>query len=106
MLHGVRSCLEYRRTRDIAAARSGRNPDLSPHLSFLDMGGHGYSVVHATGDWLEVEFVCIPRPIERSTAPDGGPLRYRVTHRARRWMRGEQPRLQQRVVEGSPLLCV
>jgi alkaline phosphatase D len=106
MLHGVRSCLEYRRTRDIAAARSGRNPDLSPHLSFLDMGGHGYSVVHATGDWLEVEFVCIPRPIERSTAPDGGPLRYRVTHRAQRWMRGEQPRLQQRVVEGSPLLCV
>src|SRR4029077_20193264 len=76
MLHGVRSCLEYQRTGDIAAAHAARNPELSPHLSFLDMGGHGYSLVQATPQWIEVEFVCIPRPIDRSTEPDGGPLRY------------------------------
>jgi alkaline phosphatase D len=106
MLHGVRSCLEYQRTRDIAAARAARNPDLSPHLSFLDFGGHGYSLVHATRDWLEVEFVCIPRPIERSTERDGGPLRYRVAHRVQRWGKGERPRLEQRVIEGSAPLSV
>jgi alkaline phosphatase D len=106
LLRGVRSCLEYQRTRDIAVARAARNPDLSPHLSFLDFGGHGYSIVHATREWLEVEFVCIPRPIERSTERDGGPLRYRVTHRVQRWEKGERPRLEQRVLEGSAPLSI
>ena len=79
--HGVRSCLEYLRSGDIAKARALSNPELSPHLSFVDMGGHGYSVVHATSEFLETEFVCIPRPIERSDRPDGGALRYRVRSR-------------------------
>jgi alkaline phosphatase D len=106
LLQGVRSCLEYQRTRDIAAARAARNPDLSPHLSFLDFGGHGYSIVHATRDWLEVEFVCIPRPIVRNTERDGGPLRYRVAHRVQCWGKGEPPRLEQRLIEGNPQLSI
>jgi alkaline phosphatase D len=106
MMRGVRACLEYQRTRDIEAARKLTNPDLSPHLSFLDMGGHGYSVVRATGAWIEVEFVCIPRPIERSTGADGGPIAYRVVHRARRWQHGQVPRLEQRILEGNPQLSI
>lgn len=106
MLHGVRSCLEYQHSGDVTAARAARNPELSPHLSFLDMGGHGYSVVQATPHWIEVEFVCIPRPIDRSTEPDGGPLRYRVIHRARRWRKNERPHLEQRIVEGSAPLSI
>ena len=69
--HGVRSCLEYAKSGDIARARALSNPDVSPHVKFVDMGGHGYAVVCATGDWMETEFVCIPRPIERSDAPMG-----------------------------------
>ena len=42
--HGVRACLEYQRTGDLAAARRASNPELSPHLRFVDMGGHGYAV--------------------------------------------------------------
>jgi alkaline phosphatase D len=52
------------------------------------------------------EFVCIQRPITRSTSPDGGPLQYRVLHRARLWKRGERPRLEQRVIEGAPSLSI
>ena len=66
--HGVRSCLEYQKSGDIEAARRLSNPDLSPHLSFIDMGGHGYATVRVTSDALESEFVCIPRPLERSRA--------------------------------------
>ena len=106
MLRGVRASLEYQRSRDIGAARRLTNPDLSPHLSFLDMGGHGYSVVRATGEWIEVEFVCIPRPLERSSSPEGGALRYRVVHRAQRWGAGQVPRLEQRVIEGNPILSL
>jgi len=106
MLQGVRSCLEYQRTRDIAASRAVRNPDLSPHLSFLDFGGHGYSIVHATRDWREVEFVCIPRPTGRSIERDGGPLRYRVAHRVQSWGKGQLPRLEQRVIEGGAQLSI
>jgi alkaline phosphatase D len=100
--HGVRACLEYAASGDPARARAASNPDNAPHLAFVDMGGHGYSVVRADGDALEAEFVCIPRPIARSDAPDGGPLRYRVLHRAPRWRPGERPTLERRVLEGDP----
>jgi alkaline phosphatase D len=104
--HGVASCLEYQRSGDAAKARAARNPDLAPHLSFIDMGGHGYAVVTASSDAIETEFVCIPRPIERSATPDGGPLRYRVVHRAKLWAKGERPVLEQRVIEGDPGLSI
>jgi alkaline phosphatase D len=106
MMRGVRACLEYQRSRDIGAARAATNPELSPHLAFLDLGGHGYSVVRAGSDFLEVEFVAIARPIERSDAADGGPLEYRVVHRAHRWGPGESPRLEQHVLEGNPALSI
>src|ERR1022692_1125006 len=38
--HGVRSCFEYAQSGDIAKARALSNPNLSPHVSFIDMGGH------------------------------------------------------------------
>jgi alkaline phosphatase D len=106
MHHGVRSCLEYQRTGDAAAARRASNPELAPHLSFLDMGGHGYATLRVAGDAVECEFVCIPRPIERSATTDGGPLRYRVAHRVPLWRSGERPRLEQRVIEGDPGLSI
>jgi len=100
--HGVKSCLEYAKSGDIKKARALTNPDLSPHVSFIDMGGHGYAVVRATSDTLETEFVCIPRPLERSDRADGGPLLYRTRHRARLWRKGERPNLALDIVEGDP----
>ncbi len=104
--HGVRSCFEYAQSGDIAKARALSNRDLSPHLSFVDMGGHGYSVVHATSGFIETEFVCIPRPVERSDGPDGGPLRYRVTFRTGLWKDGEAPKLEMKILEGDPKFSV
>lgn len=106
MHRGVKACLEYQRSGDIQAARAATNPELSPHLEFIDMAGHGYAVVTAAPDHLETEFVCIQRPVERATTDDGGPLRYRVTHRARLWQAGERPVLEQKVLEGDPKLSV
>jgi alkaline phosphatase D len=103
---GVRSALEYARSGDIQRARALTNPDLAPHLEFVDMGGHGYSVVTAAADAVNVEFVCIPRPVARANSPDGGPLRYRVAHRAARWTHGERPTLTQKVIEGDPKLSI
>jgi alkaline phosphatase D len=102
----VRSCLEYARSGDIAKARALTNPKLSPHVSFVDMGGHGYSVVRATSEFIETEFVCIPRPLERSERPDGGVLSYRVRARADLWKNGEAPKLQVQVLEGDPKFSV
>jgi alkaline phosphatase D len=70
------------------------------------MGGHGYSVVHATSDAFETEFVCIPRPIERSDRPDGGPLSYRARSRTVLWNKGETPKLKIEVLEGDPKFSV
>jgi len=104
--HGVRSCLEYAKTHDVAKARAVSNPDNAPHVSFVDMGGHGYAVVRASGDAFETEFVCIERPSEPSAAPDGGPLRYRVAHRTPLWKPGELPVLTQRILEGDPRFSI
>src|SRR4030095_2936905 len=64
--HGVRSCLEYRSSRDLERARRVSNPVLAPHLAFLDWGGHGYAALRVSAEAAECEFVCIPRPLERS----------------------------------------
>jgi alkaline phosphatase D len=104
--HGVRSCFEYAKSFDRAKARALSNPNLAPHLTFVDIGGHGYATVRLTGDEMRTEFVCIPRPIERNASPDGGPLRYRVVHTAKLWRPGEPPRLAQQVLEGDPGLSV
>jgi len=104
--HGVRSCLEYHRSGDILKARQLANPDLAPHVSFVDMAGHGYAVAHVSAEAFECEFVCIPRPLERSEHADGGPLLYRVRHRARLWARGQRPTLEQTVLDGNPALSL
>ncbi|HJT71773.1 MAG TPA: alkaline phosphatase D family protein [Terriglobales bacterium] len=99
--HGVRSCLEYAKTGDIEKARAQSNPELSPHLRFVDMGGHGYAVVTASSDAFETEFICIPRPVERSADANGGPLRYRVRSRSGLWKADERPKLELQVLEGD-----
>lgn len=104
--HGVRACFEYAKTRDAERARAVSNPDLSPHLDFVDMSAHGYATVRFDATAVECEFVCIPRPLERAATDDGGPLRYRVVHRASLWKAGERPRLEQRIVEGDPGLAI
>jgi len=103
---GVRAALEYAASGDIAKARALTNPDVAPHLEFVDMAGHGYSVVTAGPDAIDTEFVCIVRPIKRAETPDGGPLRYRVSHQAKLWRPGTLPKLTQRVIEGDPKLSV
>jgi alkaline phosphatase D len=91
VLHGIQAGLET----------GAPNSEFAPHLKFMDWGGHGYTIVRASSDALEVEFVCIPRPNERAPGEDGGPLRYRVRHRAKLWQAGEAPVLEQTVLEGD-----
>jgi alkaline phosphatase D len=104
--HGVRACFEYAKTFDLERARSLSNPDLAPHLEFVDLGGHGYAKVQLSADEMRTEFVCIPRPIARSERPDGGPIRYRVLHTAALWKSGELPRLKASVLEGDVGLAI
>ena len=99
--HGVRSCLEYQRTGSLKQALAASNPDLAPHLAFLDMGGHGYAALRVEAEAARCDFVCLPRPLERSATPDGGPLRYQVSHRVALWRKGETPRLERALSEGD-----
>jgi alkaline phosphatase D len=106
MMHGVRAGLALQRTGDLKQALAESNSQLAPHLSFIDVGAHGYSVVRADQDQLEVEFVCLPRPLERSAGADGGPLGYRVAYRVKRWQMNTQPKLERTKVEGMLPLVV
>jgi len=101
LIHGVRAGLELQRTGDLKQALAARNPQLAPHLSFVDLGAHGYSVVRVAQDHLEVEFVCVPRPLARSASVDGGPVAYRVTHHVDHWLPGTRPKLRRTKVVGT-----
>jgi alkaline phosphatase D len=104
--HGVRSALEYEKTKDVQKALAARNPELAPHLTFVDNGGHGYATVRCDAGTMVTEFVCIPRPVTRAPGNDGGPLRYRVRHEVALWRAGERPRMRQTVLEGDVGLSV
>ena len=106
MMHGVRASLELQKTGDVRRALALRNDQLAPHLSFVDVGAHGYSVVRAGSETLEVEFICIPRPLERTETKDGGALAYRITHRVKRWTPETAPRLERTIVDGTLPLVV
>ena len=88
-------------------ARSLSNPELAPHLSFVDMGGHGYATVRASASAWECEFVCIPRPIEHvdPSRTAGRCLSRRPSHTAVE-QRASGRKLEQRVVEGNPALSL
>jgi alkaline phosphatase D len=104
--HGVRSCLEYAKSFDLKRARALSNPQLAPHLEFVDTGGHGYAKVQLSANEMRTEFVCIPRPIARSERSDGGPIRYRVLHTAALWKSGDRPQLKTSVLEGDVGLAI
>jgi alkaline phosphatase D len=106
LMHGVRTSLALQQTGDSRQALAARNPDVAPHLSFIDVGGHGYSIVRADAAELQVEFVCVPRPIESSGRPDGGPIAYRVSHRLPLWSVGAPPRMERTRLEGTPPLLL
>lgn len=101
LMHGVHSSLELARTNDFQKAVAASNPEVAPHLSFVDMGGHGYAIVRADADAVQVEFVCIPRPVERSGTADGGPVLYRVTHRVAHWARDGRPVVERTASTGT-----
>jgi alkaline phosphatase D len=102
--HGVRSALEYAESGDLAKAHAVSNPELAPHLEFVDLGGHGYGVVSVDASRMVTDFVCIPRPIERAATPDGGPLRYRVRHEVPLWRASERPQMHIFFIEGNVLM--
>jgi alkaline phosphatase D len=74
---------------------------------FTDAHGSGSHVgrtltAPAENDPRPVKFAFVSCPVERIERPDGGPLSYRVVHRAQLWSKGERPRLEQTVLEGNP----
>ena len=99
--HGVRTCLDYAEHGDLSRAKALKNPGNAPHVEFVDMGGHGYGIVHVSAQRLSVEFVCIPRPVADIPAADGGGVRYRVVHTAELWAPGTAPKLLRTELAGD-----
>lgn len=103
--HGVRACYALKTTGRVEDALAASNPEVAPHLAFADLGGHGYAVVVAAHDALEVEFVATPRPTRPAEGEAGIPLAYRVAHRLPAWSPGQTPRLERIRQDGvAPLI--
>jgi alkaline phosphatase D len=55
---------------------------------------------------FETEFVCIPRPLERSDRADGGALLYRARFKTDLWSKDESPKLSAQIMEGNPRFSI
>ena len=82
MRHGVRSCLEYARSGDLAAAKALSQSGPLAASEFVDMGGHGYATVRLSAGEMTHRVRLHSPPFTGQRQPDGGPLRYRVRHSA------------------------
>jgi alkaline phosphatase D len=98
--------LPFSPIKALKRARSLSNPDLAPHLEFVDLGGHGYAKVRLSANEMRTEFVCIPRPITRSEKPDGGPTQVPDRAYCRPLKSGERPQLKTSVLEGNAGLSI
>ena len=87
ILPGIRTKRRCHQGARVLQSRSGAA------CCFRRYGWSRIPVVRAAKDALETEFVCIPRPLERSDRVDGGPLNYGVRAHARLWSKGEHPAL-------------
>ena len=104
--HGVRACLEYAAAATISRpARSCRTPTSRRTSRSSIWAGTATAVVRATSDAHRDRVRLHPAPAGTRAGTDGGPLRYRVAHRAPLGAR-RAPRLEQRILEGDPGLAV
>ena len=99
-------CLEYAKVGDLAKARAVSESGFIAASFFRGYGRAWLRGGHVSSTTLETEFVCIPRPLERSESADGGPLVYRVKHKAKLWKKGQTPKLEQQIVEGDPRFSI
>jgi alkaline phosphatase D len=91
---------------NVAKARALSNPDLSPHLSFVDLAGHGYATVRVTPNALETEFVVHSAAHRAQHVTRWRPVAIsRVASRQSSGSAGN-PKLEQRVLEGRPDLSM
>jgi alkaline phosphatase D len=100
--HGVRSALEYASSGDLQKAHAVRNPELAPHLAFVDVGGHGY----ATGPRRrqhDGDRVRLHPAADRAQRRRGWLDRcaYRVRNEVPLWRAGERPQMRTTIVEGD-----
>ncbi len=61
-------------THDIAMIEAARNPDVNPHLRYVDTGANGYGIATIDGDAARIELVTIERPV-RDRGDDGARVR-------------------------------
>jgi alkaline phosphatase D len=60
-------------THDIAMIEAARNPDVNPHLRYVDTGANGYGIAEFDGEGARIELVTIERPV-RDRGEDGAEL--------------------------------
>ena len=106
----ITACAAASNTRAAATSRQARrlsNPELAPHLPSSTWAATATAVVRADERRDRVRVRVHPAAARaRATGADGGPLRYRVVHRARLWRAGERRVLEQRVLEGDVALSI
>jgi alkaline phosphatase D len=100
MSHGVRAARAYAEGASLGEALSLSNPEVAPHLDFVDMATHGFATARVDQSRLEVEFVSFRRPVGAGILT---PL-YRAGFTVPAWRAGEEPRIERHPIVGQPTL--
>ena len=101
MLFGHTTAEEIHNGAEPDAAASMRDPDVNPHLKYVDSDAHGYFVARMDNSACKVEFVSVFEPTKLQP-PDEAPVRRRVRFVVDKTSNGEEPDVVYMGTEGEP----
>ncbi len=103
MRHGAHAAQVMYETNDREKMLEAANPDVNPHLEYADNDAHGYVLAHFYDNYMNVDFVAVPRrEWNPEIHPIGPPARRKVGFRTDAWRAGERPAVVATYAEGEP----
>jgi alkaline phosphatase D len=101
MLFGHATAEMIHNGADPDEATNSRDPEVNPHLDYVDSDAHGFFVARLDEDACNVEFVSVYEPTKLQ-APGEAPVRRRVKFVVEKTSNGEEPDVVYSGTEGEP----
>ena len=100
MLHGAASAKALFSGKSEAEILQASDPDVNPHIHYVDTDAHGFFVARITTERCDVQYVSVFEPVNPAKQPESG-VRRRVNFHVDAWSEGDAPRIRVGKVEGE-----
>ena len=100
MLFGAASANAASGGADPAEVNEAADPEVNPHMRYVDADAHGFLVARITPDRCDVQYMSVFEPVNLADNEEAG-VRRRVNLRVEAWPEGREPVIEVGAVEGE-----